>query len=313
MLNQLVVFTGEATAMRAIVYARVPGLRTEEGWRLGGFARGPESRFAKTLPARYALHDCGHGADVLVKATVADPCFWSLENPAVYSVRVELCRGDRLVEQTERTIAFHCAGLRDRRFWLGGQPWLLRGAWSPPGSGPSLAEARQHSWAIWCDTPSDTTCAEATGLGVPIVALVQGTSAKIESELRRLAKWPAVVVASIRVDEQAPAMGAVVAGDEIAAKWHAVAPNIVLASRHAPGEPWIVPSWAQLVLVEDADRAMVERLMATVRGNKRPLFIVARRPKESEIGAPSPERSLCALDQLEREFSQQADIAGYLA
>jgi hypothetical protein len=91
LLDELLVFHGEASAALGRVYARLAVTEEVAGCELAGRVVGPRCRWAKTLPAvskMIAVKSGGDEGGLLAEAIVPDPCFWSDEVPMLYDVHV---------------------------------------------------------------------------------------------------------------------------------------------------------------------------------------------------------------------------------
>ena len=171
---------GPASESAATLYVEVPLSGDQPlgpAWRLTGVLRGPRSRYARTLPAVYPLHDLGREPTWLAEARVTEPCYWSPESPMLYDLAVELRNGDAVVARVEQTTGLVRRAWRDDAFWLDGRRRTLR-AWRPAAdAGGSPAQLREHDLALWWDapaSPSDELLADASEHGVLVAGEVEG-------------------------------------------------------------------------------------------------------------------------------------------
>lgn len=242
-LEQISVFFGQADAARARVYARLECFGLPADCKLTGTVRGPLSRYARTLAADVPLRprpamEAGDGAEpLLAEATVPDPCFWSPETPYMYEVRVELNCGGQPLGATHRLLGIRTLGAHGGRLMWEGCHWVLRGvaaaAVEPPAE---LAEWRECGAAMIVKQPDDALCEEASRVGVLLAPRLSGNGRAIISQLRRLARWPAVGLALLEPSEPLPVEGS--------SELLGAVRNVVLVAR-GDAAPGLAPPWAQ--------------------------------------------------------------------
>jgi hypothetical protein len=292
-LDTLQIFHGEVHPARARLYARLPRRAEWKAWRLTGRVTGPHNALAATLPATVRLRDLGDGPTLLAEAFVPDPCFWSPESPALYDVQVALVDEQGKERETATpTVGIRSFGIRVASFYLEGKRWVLRGA-----SRAVDPEAPASQWReAWCSplagSRDDVFLEEASRLGVLTVAAIAGERTEVETELRRLARWPAVAIALIDCPEPLDASIA------------SAAPNILLGCRMSGSEA-SPPDWANVIFgdVEDP-REFANRFTPLGRP------VIAMRPLDSSAGLHGA-RTAC--DLLQSDLAPHGDFAGYLA
>ncbi len=200
--NGLEVFYGQATPGECRLYVRLAGLDASDGWRLTGRVRGPECRYAQTLPADYPLRSHEPGSALLAEAFIPDPCFWSPALPQLYEATIELVHNGTACGSATRMVGVRPLGARGRSLYWEGKRWVLRGIVANEVANPSVAGL--NAWhdgptAMLVDHPSDELCERASLDGVLIVARITGSQARLSSELRRgwrvgpASAWPSCI------------------------------------------------------------------------------------------------------------------------
>lgn len=285
------VFHGQLSPNVAQVYARVDTLPGGGPWTLTGVVRGPECLHAKTLPTTVPLADLGSGPTLLAKATLADPCFWSMELPALYRMRLELRERDRLIATDERQVGFRFLGVSGRSFYWRGERWVLRGVHRGAVNDCPLSDWRSSETAMIVERPDEALCRDASREGVVLVAKVATDEQDLAAELHRLARWPSVTLALIELtsNQAIPNRDA--------------APNLMLGCGPLARVAFI-PDWAEVVVVE------ANALPVTVpRQITRPMALIACRQAANGLSLGEA-RAQC--DVLQRDLATLGDFAGYL-
>jgi hypothetical protein len=294
LLDELVVFHGEASTALARVYARLPSGEATAGCELVGRVVGPYCRWAQTLPAASRLVDraAGNDADALLaEAIVPDPCFWSDALPMLYTVEVQLRRSGATIASVELPIGFRGVGRRGRSLFREGRRWVPRGmhAASVLGeAGDELSAWRAAADVMAVEQPSDMLCASASQIGVWLVAIVDEPADALVAELCRLARHAAVFLIALPPGAAAtPAM-------------RRAAPNLLLAERPAFHE---TPQ-ADCILADAGD---ADAFAAAVRASELPVIAGRRLATPQTLAAA---RRAC--DALQRDMAAVGDFAGYL-
>lgn len=237
------VFHGELVSHTAQIYVKwaenVSGEVT-----LRGHVRGPFSALARTLPATFPLRDLGPGPSLLARATVADPCFWAPGQPSYYEVVAEICRGAEVLARAEQILGLRHLGLLRGQLSWERQVWTLIGCREDVSSEVPWSAWRASQATRVIEAPSETVCQQASLAGVVLVAHLEAQAladTDLESETRRLGKWPSVAMILITGD---------VAGD---LPLRDAAPNCLLATAWTPEQAEAGKSWAHLAVVPLAD------------------------------------------------------------
>ena len=197
--DQLELFFGEATAAGARVYAQLPADATA-GLQLCGSIHGPECAYARTLPTRFSLIDAGPGLTMLARAMITEACFWSADMPYLYTATVELRRGAEVMARVERTLGIRLLVARGNELQWEREPFALRGTYREELSVAELADLHSGQQVVLTRNPSDEALREASRGGVLLLALVNGSSEEVLTQLRQLGRWPAVGMAIVEAD-----------------------------------------------------------------------------------------------------------------
>jgi hypothetical protein len=290
-------FHGQLSSHTAHVYARVASMPGGGQWSLAGQVHGPHCRRARTLPVSAPLADLGPGPTLLARATVAAPCFWSSELPAVYRVKLELRCDEQTVASYDRIIGLRQFGARGHNLYWEGKRWVLRGIHRASVEDCPWAEWREAAAAIVADRPDETLCREASLEGVLVVARVNGDQrGNFAEELRRLAQWPAVGVVWLTD----PGSWLVSPGN-LAPK--ELAPN-VLAAVSRDASVAAAPEWADITVFDARPTA---RALVVPSGDEKPKIAVRRIGHRTTLAA-----ARAACDDLQRDLAVAGDCAGYL-
>jgi hypothetical protein len=244
------------------------------------------------LPATIRLVDRGPGESLLAQAFVPDPCFWTTELPFLYTVRVELRRGQELLQAVERPLGIRPLGVAGRRLRMESKAWVLRAAHQSLAPNAPLAEWHAADTAMTVAAPGDSLCDEASRVGVLLVAGVAGDRRFVLSELQRLCRWPAVGLAIIN------------SADPLDLDIRLVARNLLLAQPISPNSSFEPAPWAHLV-VSDCGYS----LHPSPTAHSLSLPMLAFRPAERR---PTVSELRALIDLLQRDLAGHLDPAGYL-
>jgi hypothetical protein len=321
----LQLFFGPATETEARVYAHwddaanagaaegtLPKVPTAPATvRLSGMLRGPECRYAHTLPVNFPLNEMPPTAAAttpgrLAEAWIPDPCFWTPAMPFLY--RYEL-RRDELssTRQTTGIVGIRRLGASGANLLLDRKRWVLRAARTRELNENSLAGWHDSSLAAVVESPDDALCEAASRLGVLLVADLSAPGIDLAAELVRLRRWPAVGVAIV-ADEKA-------ASPLSSERLRRLARNLLFAQRASADRPIMPASWAQMLFCDFSaggavvaslsnDGALAANLTACT------LPVVAVRSAESSMD-PMDARANC--DRLQGELAAAGiDLAGYV-
>ena len=289
--EQLILFWGDTSDNRSSVYAVLDDPTRGESL-LRGTLTGPHVSDTRTIPATYPFITDASGSLPVALCLVPDPCFWTPDVPSLYDVQLSLRQGNGNEVTVRRRLGIRRLGVSGRDLWFEGRRWVLRGVRSASHDSASLNACRQVQAVLWQSNPSDALCAEASRMGVLILADLTDMEIQSQAELRRLGRWPAVGVAIC--DDRT-------AIDERVAR--AAAPNLVLAWRLRDDRASVPPSWAKVVLVDAEFQESLERALSW----KRPIFVQRKLRQQT-----TAEEARRACDQLQRDLGQSDRIAGYL-
>lgn len=232
-LAQLDLFWTELTAHRGVVYARLTGLPYVDGWRLSGAIRGPRSVRHQTLPATIRFSDLGPGPSHLARSIVPEPSFWSPEAPNLYDVTIELHR-DGLPTLTEkRQLGFRPILTGPRYLLREGKPWIPRGVRVRERFPTDLTAAREQRLMLLLAETNEDPLPEASEQGAYVAIEVAGSPVDIIHQLRWFSRSPAVVMAVVKGNPDAPE------------QFKQAAPNLVLAQwmEESNAEVWADAVW----------------------------------------------------------------------
>ncbi|MBL9123309.1 MAG: hypothetical protein JNG90_06720 [Planctomycetaceae bacterium] len=303
-------FFGRVTSVAAELFLRVRWPGAEDGPTLPLLPKihqvsvaGPRSRYARTLEHRLGMTPVV-GDTGLWHATLAEPCFWTPQQPYVYvaSLHVELQNG--VTSEISLQLGVPVLVARQRRLEQEGRNFVLRGAALHRVDTLSLAKCHDSSTALVLSQPSDEVCAEATSIGVGVVAdLGQLPATEVAAELRRVALWPAVRIAILpSAARLEPALRQETA-------------HVVRAQRWTPADAAGISEWAQVLVSERGDV-----LDGMTPREELPVLVWAQRCGEAgQSDNPDAADSRTqvelyrqACDSLQAEVAGQREFAGYL-
>ncbi len=299
-LDRIEVFFGEANNAEARVYARLDATEAPGDCHLTGRVIGPICEYAHTLSAAIPLTMKRLPANIaapqppslLAEAVVPDPCFWSTELPFLYRVEVELLRETELLAKTQRLLGIRPLGVFRRRLVFEAKPWVPRGMNLVGVPEAPLSDWRAADLVMVVECPNEVLCGDASRLGALVVAEVAGSPSDLVSEVQRLSRWPAVVIAGLN------------SATPLDAGIRAKAKNLLLAQSIGPESAIEPAAWADVGICESSDAADLSRRATGCR-----LPVIARRPsawRDDLVQA----RAEC--DLLQRDLAGTGDFAGYL-
>jgi len=305
MSKSLELFHGEASPAEARIYARVAAESEVSNLRsqmsLTGQLIGPTCDFARTLPARIPFIQRYKDEQLLAEAIIPDPCFWTPELPFLYRAEVELRRGSEVLAEWSRITGIRRLGVRGKSLFFEGKRFVLRGQWSEfrisnlrSQIERAAALARETWTALVVSLPDDDVCDFASRRGILLIADLgrrQSGLSEMIKELRRLARWPAVVIAVLASDTELPA------------DIQSIAPNLLLAHYVPADEQLQMRPWAQLGFTDVQSPADFVNKAAASRA---PVVAIRRAP------ADSLQQSRAACDALQMELAPYGDFAGYV-
>ena len=290
-LENLQIFYGDANAAETRLYVRLNGARRDEGLRLSGTVIGPECAYSHTLSATIRLIDRGATPALLAEAIVPDPCFWSPELPFLYRVSVGLGTLASNPPLVDRWMGIKPLGARDRRLVYAGATRVLRGGRPAEGESCNLSAWHAAEAAIDLENPGDRLLEEASRIGVWVVARVAQADAAVQ--LKRIARWPAVMLCVLPPEAELDAESAYDAA------------GVILAQEFTPDQPLELASWCRAVICR-SDNA--ERIADWSKHVEVPVIACLRQP-----GGDEPGQIRAACDSLQRRLAGRGEFAGYLA
>lgn len=302
MENRLEVFFGEANNAAARVYARWTQAGFPRDCRLTGRVIGPTCVYSHTLSAAIPMRpkppsgergdaETSAGAALLAEAVVPDPCFWTTELPFLYRVEAELRRGDHVMARAERLLGIRRLGAYGKRLIFEGRGWVARGVHVRAVPERPLGDWRTADLAMVVEQPDDALCAEASRLGVLLIAEVAGASA-LQDELQRLARWPAVAAALL------PPAAALDGASRRAAT------NLLVGQRERSSGGGVQPSQIDLVVCEND---AFEQIATMASGITLPVMAWRRAGWCDELA-----EARRACDLLQRDLTSLGEFAGFL-
>jgi hypothetical protein len=298
MLEPLEIFFGDANQAAARVYARLESTILPAGCTLRGRVVGPTCEYSQTLSAsipflaKRSILSPDNPAPLLAEAILPDPCFWSGELPFLYHAQLELRRADEVLATEERRFGIRPLGAQARRLVLEGRTWVVRAADARELPEPALPAWRATDLAMQIERPSEALCAEASRLGVTLLAEIAGNRESLASELKRLSRWPAVAMTVLRVE------------GPLDKSIRQVARNMLLGEHFGPGDDRAPSDWAEVVVCEDPS---VDRLATRAAAFSLP--VLARRCTGRHDDLSGARRE---CDCLQRDLAGGGAFAGYL-
>lgn len=285
---RLEVFSGAISSTRADIYVRCAALPGGGPFRITGLVHGPYCLFSRTLPARIPLMDQGPGPTVLARATVPDPCVWSPELPMIYQVEWTLWDASTPFLSRQEIFGLRGLGCHQRSVYRENRRTVLRGVEPQLPIDPADAQWRELmlSCAVW--NPDDALCLDASRHGLALVAHV-ATSNTTDSDVTRLARWPAVQVITLDapgLSQEPPRARA----------------QLPLIAQRVLNVADVCRSWETTLWVRLQDPTQDIPTIAAQAGP----VMVARTTTATELGDV---RRAC--EQLQRDLAPELNLAGY--
>lgn len=294
------VFHGELTANRAQVFVRAPRTADLAGCTLHGYVQGPRCEYAHTLPAKFTLQDLGPGPTLLARATLTDPCLWTSDLPQIYDVHIELRRGSEVLAREQRMLGLRGIGARTSaetpQLVREGKVWVPRGVALESLDTIEVAGLREQLLIGVCTSPPLDLLVEASRRGLYLIVRLDHEQQDVPQAIRHLARWPAVIAASIRH------------GESLDRSLSQLASNLLLlqeidsSSRVAPN----LAAWAAagLVALPSGETQVDSRLDV-----KSLPWLVHRSPGVANLTLTQA-RAEC--DRLQRDLASARQFSGYL-
>jgi len=212
------VVLGPCDDMRAEVFLRAPRPDTAPGARLAGTLGGPTCRHATTLPATARLVDlpAAGGSELVARAVLTEPAFWTPELPNLYRLDWQLLVGSSVRDAGTHTVGLRRSGVRGRSLWLEGRRWVPRGVrWSALPADLAATRAAGIAGLVADPAADDTVRADVEGVAlVALAADAGGRPLAADAACRRIHSWAtraSVVLAVLPVGLPADAVADVAA------------------------------------------------------------------------------------------------------
>lgn len=301
-------FFGRVTSLTAELYVRWQGADPGSRSRAIVQARltGPRSRYARTLETSVSMTPVDDSGG-LWHATLEDPCFWTPREPYLYSARLSLQSEGGQAEEIALPVGVPVLRPRSRGLELEGRNWILRAIAGQQPDVECLAACHASGTALCVDCPGEALCESASHEGVLLVADLESIPPeRVASELRRLARWPAVGIAIL-----APAA-------ELGAGLLQTTSHLIRAHAAQASELAAPRAWAQLLIVDSQQlgtisTAVHSELGIVVRSSRTP---VASGSRESAPSSQEPAAQVARFrqtcDSLQAELAGRGVFAGYI-
>lgn len=291
-------FFGSVTSTAADLYLRTEGHPVTEIT-----VSGPRSAYARTLEATLPLASID-AAQGLWRASIEEPCFWTPRQPYLYTA--QLTSGDQHSSGRQHTVTLGVPVLvaRGRRVLTAGRNCVLRMMRAAAANSGLLDACHATDTSLFADCPDDALCAAASAMGVRLVAELGAVPAdRVDSELRRACRWPAVGVA-VLPETAEPDLSLL---RETA--------HVVKAQRWTGVSPQAPRPWAQLLVVDRAELSA-----AAIANAAESLGIIVRTGDREIAAADGGEARVAAARracdslqaELARHFGGRREFAGYL-
>lgn len=282
------IFYGQATDSLADVYLEIFDADVASS-AICCQIKGPYSSQARTLPftTRFEPFDPPR----LWRARVVDPCFWSLDQPSLYRVTLDL--GDERFRWNH--FGIRRLGRDRQNLWLEGKRWVVRGACWPE----SVRDADWDAWrevrlAMLVANPSRAICQQASEQGVPLIVRITPTG--VAEELAAFSRWAAVCAAVLDDAHQVDPTSL-----------RQAAPNLLLGTvvgKVAKQISTPFAPWADLALC-----APDRELLTSALAQQPQRCIIAQRAAGPDLSAAD---ARMACEQLQRDLAPEFDLSGYL-
>ena len=318
-LSSVVAFHGEATPPLCRLYLRLSPPPSDQTIDVSGVVVGPRCEYAQTLEAKYRFSMRSVSAGLLTEVVVPDPCYWTPQLPFLYRLTIEAKRDGTTVARHERQLGIRLLTATKRSLFLDRKRWVFRGVSRDHFPTESIDQWRRVEAAMLVRNPDESTCENASRMGVVIGAVVDPPAPlSTRDELWRLSRWPAVGIAFLKaapepvgggaVDPLAAttpdSLGALTRLDEGAPRNFLIG-GIVRPDRPPVAEPWaqVLLCWSESLSAGDADNKNAENKMASDAP-----IIALRRSRLPKSLAQA--RADC--DRLQSDLAAVGDFAGYI-
>lgn len=263
-----------------------------------GFVEGPHSHLSSTLPCRTLLRDTGPGETRLSVALLEEPCCWTPDLPAWYTVRA--WTADCPQKPHVVNVGVRGLGRRGRDLIWHARRYVFRIV-DPPDSLPpenQFLQWRETGTSIRLTNPNDAWLSLASHFGVPVVVDFAKREQEIlgrdwQADVAKMTQYPAVSLLLLPF-AVSPSSVKPIAPNVLVAQWlKGEVPLPLAASNDAP-DVWI---WSA------GDYAELSQLLPHV---SQPM-IACRFMGPST----SPAEMRAGCDVLQRDLAPHTNLAGY--
>lgn len=241
-LDLVDIFHGELAPQRASVYVRLLGHSSRDGYRLTGQIRGPFSLRGETLPATHPFQDQGPGDSLLVRANVPDPVRWSLDQPATYTITLELSQGGKPIAREQFTFAFRGIATQGKQLLKDAKPFVLRGATCPLDAPTAVS---------WLTATDELACFISAGASLPTSAASEGVALVVTVCAASAGETAPEQVAHVRQLTHNPAIAVLIlpnaVGEAITAAKLPL--NLLKGFSLRASDPLEIPAWCEVAFL----------------------------------------------------------------
>ena len=291
MHDRIEIVWGETTAAHAHLYFRATG-EAKNIVNLTGTLLGPESLYAKTLPARFSLRTLKPDSDLLAELVVPDPCFWTPDLPLLYRLDMQWQDAADKTNGGSQLVGIRHWGIDRAVLRLLGRRTVLRGldVGSAGLSQEQITRAHETQLTLIVHQPDEACCEAASRIGAGLIADLRGIGEwpVMSSHLARIRRWPSILMAIVDTTQVA-AENQFTTGVPIFQPLNSTCREIA--------------SWANGGLIElnesnplPAQYAKIEKPLLAIRRNQQTLELTTVRQ---------------ACDRLQSDLAPQLDLAGY--
>ncbi|MCG8450684.1 MAG: hypothetical protein MI725_14030 [Pirellulales bacterium] len=292
--QQLSLILGHAVRSEARLY--LPAHPDADVVRIAGRLRGPVCDFARTLSADYGIQQLPNREDQtsLAQILIPDPCYWTPQLPFQYDLQVEWQNESGAICEQTTNVGLRRWAAEGRHLRLERARIVLRGAGAESPTWELFEEARAAETALLVSSPSDSQCATASRLGVPLVVDLRRAGQQLVEELQRFAWRPAALVVLLE-NEQLPSESVETPG----ARQFLLAQSITTQTTEEAAQTVLCDLYA-------VQLGPGERPPAWLANCAKPAIAVRR-----EAAYPELKSARAASDRLQAELAPEFDLAGY--
>jgi hypothetical protein len=295
---------GEANAR--VFFVAVPTTdidrQTLATFRISGHVVGPTCLYSSTLQARIPLAHrgvttWGGGPAITAEAVVPDPCYWSSELPFLYRAVGSIAGGEQGQDTFDESFGMRAVDVVRKKFALNGKVWVPRSVRRSVVLGDApLSLWRETDTTMSADDPDENLLAEASRTGVYVIARIGVPEIEATGQLRRIAKYPAVLIAGINV---------------LVNPEPSLVRSVVLAVESCRMPNYVISGWgererARAYVLESSGVRNPYNIAERVVGESSPV-LVQRNTGKRTLGDA---RKAC--DELQADLAEICDPAGYI-